>query len=160
MKFMAPPRLTGPHQQAVPLALGQAIAQPEAAGAGLEGQHPGHGPSHASGIHQPLPEQQEPAAFRHDRYPAPAGPRQGDTAASGIGQGRRMEFGIPPGKHDGGAVFRQGVIRQGTPEPHGQAQGLQTLAHLRVEEMEGGVPGDHNGARSGGLSTRPVLRFS
>ena len=59
MKLMAPPLLTGAHQQALPLGCGQAVAQAEASGAGLEGEHASHGPGHVSGIHQPLPEQEE-----------------------------------------------------------------------------------------------------
>lgn len=157
MKFMASVAFPRARQQAVPENKGLAVAEAEGTRSGFEGQHSRHRPGRAAGINKGLAQNQQPTTFSQNGHPPAAGRSQGGAAARGGGQGGSMEFWIASRKHHRPAIPRQGLVRQRTPVPHLQPEGNQHLCDLRVEEMEGPIPGDHHGASPLSLAHGRIL---
>jgi hypothetical protein len=122
---MAAEGFTVAHQQ--PIGAGQSlpIAEAEGTPAGAEGEQARHGVPVPVAILQLPAQQQQAAAFGHDRQTGAGSGREGSQAAAAGRQLGGMQFRIAPRQDHSPTARRQGLIGQGTPGLSVQAHGPQ-----------------------------------
>ena len=107
---MAPQPFALAHQQPIAAGFRLAVAEAERAASRRQRQHPRHRMAAALAILQPLAQQQQAAAFRHDRQTGAGGLGQLAEAAPTGRQGFGMQFRVPPRQQHRSAVRWQGIV--------------------------------------------------